>query len=84
MSAKSIALRGFFQSSAKAIATFGYFGGASFDTSAVVHGLVFGPQASGIVTGASATGDIDAPAGYGVAIGPQTSGAVEGPGETWH
>lgn len=119
MNAKSIALRGYFEHSAVAIATGGYYstvgtpgtagralrifthgwinasalalftlgyyaGVAAFDDSAVVYGSIFGPQATGLLLGASATGIVDAPLGYGTATGPQTGGAIEGPGETWH
>lgn len=76
---------GWVNSPAIALFTGGYYPATNgFDDSAVVHGLVFGPQATGIVAAASATGGIDAPAGFGVTTGPQSGGTVKGPGETWH
>lgn len=82
---RRIFTHGWIGASALNLFTGGYYPATSaFDDTAVVHGSVFGPQASGIITGASATGSIDAPVGYGEIVGPQAGGAIEGPGETWH
>ena len=82
MNAKTIATRGYFTNSAKAIATAGYFGGVSAPD-LFVYGVVFGPSANGMITGASATGDAVAPNDYGVSVGPNANGTVKGPGATW-
>lgn len=79
---RRIFTHGWINPSALNLFTGGYYPATStFDDTAVVLGVVYGPGASGLVYGPSASGGIDAPSIYGTAIGPRISGTAEGPSE---